>query len=150
MPRHLTTWIVIADGSRARIVAQREGGTGFDVVSEAASEEAHTPSREIWSDRPGRTQESGYSGRHGIEPRNDPHVERKAAFIRDPAVRLNQAAAEKRFDNLVLFAPPRCLAELHDALDDGVRGKIKAATPKDLTKLPLGELPRHLENLRQD
>lgn len=150
MPRHLTTWIVIADGSRARIVVPREGGKGFDIVSETASEEAHAPSREIGSDRPGRTQESGYSARHGIEPRQDPHEERKAAFIRNLAVRLNQAAAQKRFDGLILFAPPRCLGELRDALDDGARGKIKAATPKDLTKLPLGELPRHLENLRQD
>jgi len=150
MPRHPTTWIVIADGSRARIVVRREDGKGFDIVSEAVSEEAHTPSREIWADRPGQAQESAYTGHHSIEPRRDPHEERKAAFIRGVAVQLNQAAGDKRFDNLILFAPPRCLGELRDALDDAVRRKIKASAPKDLTKLPLDELPRHLENLRQD
>ncbi len=149
MPRHRTTWIVIADGSRARVLVAREGGVGFDVVSESASEAAHTPSRDIWADRPGRTQESGYSAHHSIESRHDPHDELKAAFVRGLAGQLNQAAAEKRFDNLILFAPPRCLGELRDALDDAARGKIKAAAPKDLTKLPLDELPRHLEALDQ-
>ncbi len=147
MPRHSITWIVIADGSRARILAPREGGKGFDIVSEAASESAHTPSHEIWSDRPGQTQESAYSGHHSIEPRHDPHEERKLAFVRGLAAQLNQAAGEKRFDNLILFAPPRCLGQLRDGLDEPVRSKIKAAAAKDLTKLPLGELPQHLEAL---
>lgn len=149
MPKHPVTWIVIADGSRAKIVARREDGKGFDILSESASDEAHTPSRDIWSDRPGQTQESGYSGHHSIEPRRDPHEERKAAFARDLAVQLNQAGGEKRFDNLILFAPPRCLGELREALDEATQRKIKASAPKDLTKLPLGELPRHLEDLKR-
>ncbi len=147
MPRHPTTWIVIADGSRARIVVHREGGKGFDIVSETASQEAHTPSHEIWADRPGRTREGGYAGHHGIEPRRDPHNERKAAFVRGLAAQLNQAAEEKRFDRLILFAPPRCLGEMRDALDEAARRKIKAAAAKDLTKLPLDELPRYLDAL---
>lgn len=147
MPRHRITWIVIADGSRARILVAREGGVGFDIVSESASEAAHTPSREIWSDRPGRTQESGYSAHHSIEARQDPHDELKAAFVRGVAAQLNQAAGEKRFDGLILFAPPRCLGELRDALDEPARSKIKATAAKDLTKLPLAELPQHLEAL---
>ncbi len=147
MPRHHMTWIVIADGSRARILARRKSGKGFDIVSETASEAAHTPSREIWSDRPGQTQESAYSGHHSIEPRHDPHEEQKLVFVRGLAAQLNRAAEEKRFDDLILFAPPRCLGELRDALDALVRSKIKAAAAKDLTKLPLGELPQHLEAL---
>ena len=149
MPRHHTTWIVIADGSRARILTPREEGVGFDVVSEATSAEAHVPSREIWADRPGHTQESGSSARHSIEPRHDPHQERKAAFIRELASQLNAAGEQKRFDRLILFAPPRSMAELRETLDERVRRKIKAAAPKDLTKVPLSELPSHLDALQQ-
>ena len=149
MPRRYTSWIVIADGSRARILTPREEGLGFDTVSETASAEAHVPSREIWADRPGHVQESGYSARHSIEPRHDPHEDRKAAFIRALASQLNAAAKEKRFDRLILFAPPRCMAELRERLEAGVRRKIKAAAPKDLTKVPLSELPSHLNALQQ-
>jgi protein required for attachment to host cells len=134
----------------ARIVVQREDGKGFDIVSDTASDDAHAPTRDTWSDRPGKTQESGYSGHHSIEPRHDPHDERKAAFVHGLAGRLNQAAAEKRCDSLVVFAPPHCLGELRGALDHAARRKIKATAPKDLTKLPLGELPRHREELGQD
>jgi protein required for attachment to host cells len=147
--RRATIWIVIADGGRARILVARAEGPGFDLLSESTSQDARTPSHEIWADRPGRTQESSYSAHHSIEPRHDPHEERKAAFIRGVAAQLNQAAAENRFDGLILFAPPRCLGELRRALDDATRAKIKAAAQKDLTKLPIGELPKHLEALLQ-
>jgi protein required for attachment to host cells len=149
MPKKRITWIVMADGSRARIVTRREEGSGFEVVSEMAAPEAQAPSREIWTDRPGRTQESGSPSHHGIEPRTDPHEERKTAFVRDLAGRLNRAAGEKRFDALILFAPPRCLSELRTTLDEAARRKIKAEAPKDITKLPLEELPRHLDALAE-
>jgi protein required for attachment to host cells len=147
MPRRHTTWIIVADGSRARILTPREEGSGFDIVSETTSAETHVPSREIWADRPGHVQESGSSARHSIEPRHDPHEERKAAFIRQLATQVNAAA--ERFDSLVLFAPPRSMAELRERLEEGVRRKITAAAAKDLTKLPLSELPGHLDALRQ-
>ena len=150
MSKHLVTWIVLADGSRARIVEPREIGSGFDVIEELASPEAHEPSRAIWADRPGRTQESGSSARHAVEPRQDPHEARKAAFSRLVAAQLNKAADEKKFDNLILFAPPRCLATLRAALDDATSRKVQAAVPKDLTKLPLAELADHLVPLHLD
>jgi protein required for attachment to host cells len=147
MAKRRVTWIVMADGSRARIVKARDEGSGFDMLSDLVSSEAHTPSRDLVSDRPGHGQESANSAHHAMEPRHDPHDQVKSAFLRGVAERLNRAGGEKAFDALILFAPPRCLGELRDALDDKTRGKIKASAPKDLTKLPLNELPDHLEAL---
>ncbi|HZB92919.1 MAG TPA: host attachment protein [Stellaceae bacterium] len=149
MPKKRITWIVMADGSRARIVVRRQEAPGFEVVSEWASPEARVPSREIWSDRPGRTQESANTAHHGIGHSHDPHEERKAAFSRDLAERLNRAAEEKRFDALILFAPARCLGELRGTLAEAARARIKGEAPKDLTKLPLEQLPRHLDALAE-
>jgi protein required for attachment to host cells len=149
MPRQRTTWIVIADGSRARIVKARAEAPGFEVISDIAAEEPRLPAREIMTDKPGRAQESAYPGRHALEPRTDPHQERKALFIRGVAEHLNRAAVEQLFDDLIVFAPPRALGELRQALDDGVRAKIKAEAPKDLTKLPIAELPQHLDALKE-
>ena len=148
MPRHRTTWIVMADGSRARIVKPRGEAPGFDIIIEVADEEARLPTREIVSDKPGRMQESAYSGRHAEDPRSDAHQERKAQFLRSLAERLNRAAGAAQFDDLILFAPPRALGELRQALDGGARSRIKAEAAKDLTKLPLAELPQHLDALK--
>ena len=148
MPKHKVTWILIADGSRAKIVTEREEAPGFDIVTEIQSAESHVPSHLIGDDRPGRTQESAYSGRHAVQPRHDPHEERLTAFIRGVAAYLNEQGAGTAFDDLIVFAPPRALGQLRDMLDDAVAKKIRAEAPKDLTKLPLDELPKHLEALR--
>jgi protein required for attachment to host cells len=149
MPRQRKTWIVMADGSRARILTRRAEAPGFEVVSDLAAEEARLPTRDITAHKPGRAQESAYSGRHAVEPRSDAHQERKSAFLRSLAERLNRAAGEALFDDLILFAPPRALGELRQALEDGTRAKIKAEAPKDLTNTPIAELPEHLDALRQ-
>ena len=147
MRRHRVMWIVIADGSRARIVAKRAGVEGYEVVATMDSPEAHEPSHLIGGERLGRSQESQYSARHAIEPRHDPHQERLAAFVNSVAAFLNERAAGHDCDELILFAPARALGQLRRALDEAVVHKIRAQSPKDLTKLPLDELPAHVAAL---
>ncbi|HEX7966647.1 MAG TPA: host attachment protein [Stellaceae bacterium] len=147
MAKRPVTWFVLTDGSRARFVTRRAEGPGYDIVEEHESAEARVPTREIMSDRPGRVQESTYSGRHAVDVRHDAHRERKASFAREVANRLNKAAAEGAFDALVLYAAPRTLAILRATLEQGARERIKAEVAKDLTKVPLADLPRHFDEL---
>jgi protein required for attachment to host cells len=147
MPRRRVTWFVLADGSRARFVTRRAEGPGYEIVAEYAAPEAQVPNRDIMSDRPGRQQESATSAHHGVEPRSDAHRERKAAFAQQVADRVNAAAAQGAFDELVIYAAPRALADLRNALGDAARAKLKAEFAKDLTKIPLAELPRHFAEL---
>jgi protein required for attachment to host cells len=143
MTRRRVTWFVVADGSRARFVARRGEEPSYAIAAEYASPEAHVPTREIMSDRPGRVQESANMAHHAIEPHQDAHRQRKAAFAQQIARHLNAASAEGAFDALVLYAAPRSLAALRAALDDTSRGKVKTEFAKDLTKVPLPELTRH-------
>ncbi len=115
MHKHETTWIVIVDGSRARIVTPDAEGSRLELVTELGSDAAHIPAHEIGTDRLGRVQESQYSGRHSIEPRQDPHEQRKVDFVRAVALHLTEASREYRFDRMVLFAPPRDLGVLRGA-----------------------------------
>lgn len=145
MARRRTTWIVIADGSRAHIVKHRnDDAPGLETVASLASAEAHLPARDLRSDRPGRVRESGNSAHHSVEPRQDPHLVAKTEFVDGVAEHLNQASGKGAFDRLVLVAPPRSLAELRERLDAGTAAKVAAAYGKDLTKLPLAELEQHL------
>ena len=103
--------------------------------------------RELVSDRPGRGQESGNPTRHAMPSRNDPHQMQKSAFLRTVAERLNHGASEGEYDFLILFAPPRCLGELRRELSAPSRRRLKAASGKDLTKVALKSLPKHLTAL---
>jgi len=144
MTKRRVTWFVLADGSRARFVRRRQEGSGYEIAAQYESAEAHLPTRDLVSDRPGRVRESATAAHHGVEPQTDAHRARKTAFAQEIATRLNAASAEGAFDALVLYAAPRALAELRTALDQATRSKIKAEFAKDLTKVPLAELVDHL------
>src|SRR5579862_3504923 len=147
MLREPKTWIVMADGGRAKIVAPRKDAPGFALVTEIDSPDLHHRTHDLVSDRPGRVQESAYSGHHAIAPHTDPHEAEKMDFMRRLAHHLNQRNAAGEFDELVVFAPPRCLHALRAALDGGTAVKVTHEAGEDLTKLPFAELPQHLERL---
>jgi len=137
------TWYVLADGAKARIVTRPEPSANYVVVFAEDSAEAHARSRDIGSDRPGRTQESAYSGRHAVEPRHDAHRMAEAKFLRSVVAHINRESARGSFDRLVIYAAPRCLSTLRAGLDPATTKKLYGEYAKDLTKTPLSELPVH-------
>ena len=142
-----TTWFLIADSARARIVSVRRHMPGFETIATFDSEEAHQLSRDLGSDRPGRAHESASPTRHAVEPRSDPQRVAKQRFDRAVAETLNRAAAERRFDALFLIAPPRTLGDLRQELDDATRAKVREELDKDWVKLPEPELEQQLNAL---
>ncbi len=139
-----TTWIVVADGSRARILASEGPATKMSVIDERDWPAARQSTKDLGTDRPGRTGESATPARHAIEPRIDWHEQEKARFAGEMAKLLNTAAAQRRFDALILVAPSRILTEIGRHLDSGARGKVINEVAKDLTRVPSGELPARL------
>jgi protein required for attachment to host cells len=79
-----------------------------------------------------------------MEPPTDPKEVEKQRFVRQLADRLAEALAEGRFGRLVLVAPPRVLGELRAVLAEKVRATIVREVDKDLTWVPVHELPGHL------
>ncbi len=140
------TWVLIADGARARVLAQ---GKPFEALKPALAEEEITgstaQSKEIGSDRPGRSfDSSGLGGRHAMAPPTDPQRYAKFAFARELAERLEEAAQGGRFDRLILVAAPKTLGDLRELLPGAVKAKVVAEIDKDLTHVPARDLPKHL------
>jgi protein required for attachment to host cells len=149
-----TTWILIADGGRARLFEQDRNSRFFQPMAERDFFGTRTQSKEIASDRPGRTFDSGgrgqpgdagAHGRHAMEPSTDPHRFAEYEFARDLSEHLEKAANEHRFDHLVLVAAPQILGDLRALLPKTVHGKIVAEVNKDLTKIPTRDLGQHLD-----
>jgi protein required for attachment to host cells len=144
MARPITLRIAIADGEHARFV-QPDGDNALRTVGALDSASAHLRSRDIGSDQPGRSFESGTSAHHGVGERHDLHGMEKERFIRLVGEQLNAASGRKEFDELLLVAPPRALSELREALDAATQAKLVGTLEKDLVKTPDHELWPHVQ-----
>jgi protein required for attachment to host cells len=142
--KQIRTWVLIADAARARVFETRGRGTGLTAVEDMALDAELAPSREIGSDRPGRSFESVGSARHAMESPSDPHREQKRQFARRIADALETRQAAKGFDRLVVVAPAVTMGDLRAALPDKVKAAVSAEVVADLTNTPVSELPAHL------
>lgn len=140
----ITTWVLVADGSRARVLA-RAGASG-SFVQPAGGMFSHAVHRaaDLGTERPGRVRESANASHHAIEPRADRRREGKHGFARMLAQMLEQRALERAYDRLILVAPPRTLGDLRDGLGKEARFRLVGTLDRDLTALATDEIERHL------
>lgn len=122
------TWIAVLDGNEARFFALRRSDDGQIFEEAAGPLSARRVSR---SDKPGR----GVSAGSGGQPKITPQKLDTLQFTRDVAAALDAAFAEKRFDQLVLVAPARLLADLREHLSSRVSASVAHQVPKNLIKL---------------
>jgi protein required for attachment to host cells len=143
MARPLTLRIVVVDGEHARFV-QPDEENALRTVGSFDSASAHRRSRDLGSDRPGRSFESGASARHALGQRHNLHAMEKAKFIRLVGQQIDAASVRDEFDELLLVAPTHVLHELHKAVDPSTQAKLVGTLDKDLVKTPDHELWRHV------
>jgi protein required for attachment to host cells len=129
-------WIVVADGATARFYATNDDVSALRPVgpSIAMSAAAKLRSRELKSDRPGRSVSSSRTGlRHSIEPKHDHHKMEKHRFTQGICKHLERALNRQAFDDLVVVAPRRSLGELRKLLSDQVKARVQVEVAKELT-----------------
>jgi protein required for attachment to host cells len=143
----IQTWIIIADGARAHIVCNDGIGKGVTPVLDRDLKSAWVPTRALGTDRPGRTFESADSSRHAMEPRVDWHRFEKHQFVEKMAKLVNKAASRRTYDRLVLVAPPEILGVLRAALSEPAKKRVVAELAKDLTSVPVREIPERLRDV---
>ena len=144
MPRPVITWVLIADGSRARLFVNEGVGKGLKPVLGQQFIGTKLPSRDIATDRPGRAFDSAGEGRHAMEPPTDPHRHEKQAFAHELADVLEDRRKRSTFDRLVVVAPPEALGDLRSEFSDQLRRLVTAELNNDLTKISIHELSDHL------
>jgi protein required for attachment to host cells len=145
MKRHPSTWVLIADGARARVVAYHGPGKPLTEVSAHEYAGDHSATRDILSDTGGRTFKSASAGRSKIEPHSDPHRELKSRFAHDLADMLAQEVAA--YDKLVIVAAPVTLGDLRQCLSHQVKAKVIGELAEDLTKTPNDDVANHLKDI---
>jgi protein required for attachment to host cells len=141
------TWIVIADGAHAKVLQFTAEKPRLETVKDIAFKIDLPRTHDIVSDRPGRAFESRGHARHAKSGRSDPHRELKRDLAHKVAGALQMSLADKRFDKLVLVAPPATVGDLREALAKGVRACVTAEVAQDLVKIPASQLQDHLADV---
>lgn len=141
------TWILIANGAKARVLEAKGVGKGVAALPELVFEQEPLRPAEIMADRPGRTFESASTGRHAMAYPSEPERERERAFASMLTETLRKAHKKGAFERLVLVAPPQALGDLRAALPLDLKRALKGTLTKDLTHTPNAKIAGHLEEL---
>jgi protein required for attachment to host cells len=136
-------WVVVCDGAKALILEN----AGDEKFPNLKTREVHThgnpPVREPGTaaiPRPHQTKGIGHAPPVESGLRDD----RERTFLEDVADRLHAALGAGEAKRFVLVAPPKALGALREALSPAVRQATKCEVDKDLVKLPVYEIEKHL------
>ena len=139
------TWVLVADGARARVLQNDGPGRGLTAVDGLVFHGDHSATRDLVSDREGRSFSSHGPRRSAVEARSDPHRTLKSKFAHQLADVLAQGLEQDAYDRLIIVASPVTLGDIRSAISSQVRAKVVGEVAQDLTKVPNDEVGRHLE-----
>jgi protein required for attachment to host cells len=85
---------------------------GLQRLPDGEFHDPHLSTHELMADRQPRVHESVGAARHAVEPKIDPHEQRKEQFLARVAAHLERAGQHGEFEHLVVVAPAAALGEL--------------------------------------
>ena len=142
-----TTWVVLADGAKARVLRANGPAKGFSELHALSAEAGRQATRDQGSDRPGRERSIGAASRHALDHKVDWKEQAKTVFLQAVSDYINAAAQSGEFDELVVAAPSKALAVLRGGLSKAARAKLIHEAAKDLTNISIHDLPRHFDDI---
>jgi protein required for attachment to host cells len=147
------TWVLVGDGRKA-LLAVNAGDTMFPNLRKLdVRVDVNPATHEQGTDAPGRAYPSmsapgrgfpSVGGMHSAMEPTDWHMIEEHHFATTMAERINKAAAERQFKEIVIVAPPKILADLRQAFSAEAKKRVVAEIAKDLTKHPLSEIEKIL------
>lgn len=139
----LPVWIVVANGSRARVLQRAQAGEGLAVVKEWD----HPASRQHHPDSIDHHRQSGIQGRSGLAERSPARQRERLEFARELGQWLVDALHARAVGRVAILASNPFLGQLMTHGQGTLRKHLCASHAVDLTQLPLYELQ---ERLQQD
>jgi protein required for attachment to host cells len=129
-----TTWVLVADKSRARLFAANANDAGLAEIAAFVHEPGRAHGRELVTDKPARLQGKMPHQRHAVEADTDPRRAEAERFARRLAQQLDDGRAKDAFDRLYLVAPPEFLGLLRMCLSRETESHLAGSVNKELTQ----------------
>jgi protein required for attachment to host cells len=140
------TWIVVADGAKARVLLYKPHQKGVQQLPDGEFHDPHLPTHELVTERQPRVHESVGHARHAIEPRNDPHDQRETQFLGRLAAHLDGAEQRGEFEHLVVVAPATALGELRKAFGPHLQKRLFAEIVHDYAHQSNDYVYKHIKD----
>jgi protein required for attachment to host cells len=137
-------WVVVCDGAKA-LVLQNLGDTKFpNLKTIKVFEQKDLATHELGADAPGRAFSPASHGSRGTIEQTDWHDQAERAFLVHLVQYLNGALAAGKTKSIILAASPRALGMIRPAYTHALRAAVRAEVHKDLVKMPVHEIEKHL------
>lgn len=140
---HKGEWVVVCDGAKA-LVLENIGDAKFpNLKTLEVFEQKDLATHEIGAGAPGRAFNSTGHGRSAVS-QTDWHDQSEQAFLAKLAHHLDAAVSAGKTKSLIVVASPRALGMLRPAYPHALKGAVRAELHKDLVKMPVHEIEKHL------
>ena len=136
-------WVVVCDGAKALILENAGDGMHPNLKTREVHAQPDAKTHEQGTDAPGRSINSIDSRRSAME-QTDWHDQDEQRFLADLAKRLDTAVTRGETRSIIMVAPPRALGVLRQAYSHNLRAAVQAEIDKDLVRLPVHEIEKHL------
>lgn len=131
--------ILVADGMKYLLLRNTGDIRRVSLTFEGGGEMENPATSAQGSDEPGRAFSAVGTARSAVD-QTDWHQMAEDRFAARVADMLGTLAEARDFEDLIVVAPPKCLAILRKTFDDKVSSRIVAEIDKDLTKHPVAEI----------
>jgi protein required for attachment to host cells len=139
-----TTWVLVANSTRARILEADKAIGPLNEVEALVHPEGRLHERDLTSDLPGRAFDSAGQGRHAMEQPVDPKQQEMITFARFLAQRLDEAREQGEFKQLIIVAAPALLGRLRKSLSPETARRVSYELDKNISLLRPEEIRQHL------
>lgn len=140
---HKDEWVVVCDGKKA-LVLHNVGDAKFpNLKTLEVFEQKDLSTHEQGSSPPGRAFSPSGGGRSSVA-QTDWHDQSEHAFLTQLAKHLDASISAGKAKSIIVVASPRALGMLRPAYSHALKAAVRAEIHKDLVKMPVSEIEKHL------
>jgi len=136
-------WVIVCDGKKALILENAGDEKFLNLKTREVQEHADPKTSDLGTGAPGRAFNSVGGGRSAVE-QTDWHKQEEERFLQRLASRLDAEVNTGNAKSVIIVAPPRALGVLRQAYSQNLRNALRAEIDKDLVRMPVDEIERHL------
>ncbi len=142
------SWVLVAESSRAKLYEAKTKAAPLVEIADYVHPEARLPQRELITDGPGEdTGGSPGLGPHMFDDEVSPKEEEAIRFAEMLAEELEKGRVARKFDQLILVAPPKFMGYLREKLSPELKAMIGESIDKNLTREKPEVIRKHLQTL---
>ena len=139
MPLPHNALVLVADGTKVLYLRNHGDENQIDLRTESHDQREDRKDRDIKTDAPGTTKQSGGYGRSTYEE-TDFQQQEEDRWVKDAAEELRARALRNDFEALAIVAPPKALGTLKKCLHKEVEKRIVCTVNKEMSGRPIPDI----------